>query len=54
MKQDSIRKTGLLLLIVVTSVAPACFIRLNEVTALLNLLKLLAKIGSLCGTVLLF
>jgi len=48
------RKILLVCLIVVTSAAPAFFIRLNEPTFQLNTWKLLAKIGSLCGTVLIF
>ena len=48
------RKILLVCLIAVTSAAPAFFIRLNEPSLQLNAWKLLAKIGSLCGTVLIF
>ncbi len=37
-----------------SAAAPAFFIRLDEATLVLNAFKLLAKIGSLCGTVLFF
>ena len=37
-----------------TAAAPAFFIQLNEPTHTLNTWKLLAKIGSLCGTMLFF
>jgi predicted ferric reductase len=40
--------------IVGTALVPAFFIQLDEPTRTLNTWKLLAKIGSLCGTVLLF
>lgn len=53
-RQNVIRKTVLLLLIAGTSVAPTFFIRLNDPSVQLNVFKLLAKIGSLCGTLLLF
>mgnify|MGYP006303056299 CR=1 FL=1 len=46
------RKILLVCLIAATAAAPAFFIRLNEPTFQLNAWKLLAKIGSLCGTVL--
>lgn len=46
------RKILLVSLIALTSAAPAFFIRLNEPSFDLNAWKLLAKIGSLCGTVL--
>ncbi len=42
------------LLIVVTALAPAFFVRLQEPTTALNVYKLPAKIGSLVGTMLLF
>ncbi len=48
------RKILLVCLIVVTSAAPAFFIRLNESSLQLNIWKLLAKTGSLCGTMLIF
>jgi len=48
------RKILLVCLIAATSAAPAFFIRLNESSFNLNLWKLLAKIGSLCGTMLIF
>ncbi len=48
------RKIMLVCLIAATSAAPAFFIRLNEPSVQLNAWKLLAKIGSLCGTMLIF
>ncbi len=48
------RKILLIALIAATSAAPAFFIRLNEPSFHLNAWKLLAKIGSLCGTALIF
>lgn len=48
------RKILLIFLIGITSVAPAFFIQLDELAWRLNAWKLLAKIGSLCGTVLIF
>jgi predicted ferric reductase len=53
-RQCLIRKAVLLVVIAVTSASPAFFIRLNEPSFELNLFKLLAKTGSLCGTLLLF
>lgn len=53
-RQCKIRKALLLLLIAATSSVPLFFIRLNEPSFSLNLFKLLAKTGSLCGTLLLF
>lgn len=49
-----VRKAGILCLLVATSAMPAFFVRLDEPTGALNAWKLLAKIGSLCGTMLLF
>ncbi|MBD3178576.1 MAG: hypothetical protein GF417_02700, partial [Candidatus Latescibacteria bacterium] len=49
-----LRKILLVCLITATSAAPAFFIRLIEPSLQLNTWKLLAKIGSLCGTVLIF
>jgi len=49
-----IRKTVLLCLIAGTSLVPLFYVRMNEPTFSLNLFKLLAKTGSLCGTLLLF
>lgn len=46
------RKILLVCLIAATSAAPAFFIRLDEPTLRLNAFKLFAKIGSLCGTML--
>jgi predicted ferric reductase len=43
------KKFLLVAVIILTSVTPAFFIQLNEATALLNIYKLLAKIGSLIG-----
>ncbi len=48
------RKILLIGFIVATSAAPAFFIQLDEPTFRLNTWKLLAKIGSLCGTGLIF
>lgn len=48
------RKTALLAAVLATCLMPAFFIRLDEPTLQLNLFKVLAKIGSLCGTVLFF
>lgn len=53
-RQSMIRKAALLLVIAGTSMVPLFFIRLNEPSFELNLFKLLAKTGSLCGTLLLF
>jgi 3-phenylpropionate/trans-cinnamate dioxygenase ferredoxin reductase subunit len=53
LKTVTIRKYALLTTIVLTTLAPLAFLRLNEPTFNLNLYKLLAKAGSLCGTVLL-
>lgn len=47
------RKCVLLCLIAATAILPVLFVRLDEPTATLNAWKMLAKIGSLCGTVLL-
>ncbi|MHB9030808.1 MAG: ferredoxin reductase family protein [Candidatus Latescibacterota bacterium] len=49
-----LRKILLVFIIGATSAAPALFIQLDEPTFRLNLWKLLAKIGSLCGTALIF
>jgi len=46
------RKLILLLLIAITAALPAFYVRLNEPSALLNLYKLVAKVGSICGTML--
>ena len=46
------RKIILVVAIVVTSVLPLAFLRLNEPRLDLNVYKVLAKAGSLCGTVL--
>ncbi|MDD3642927.1 MAG: ferric reductase-like transmembrane domain-containing protein, partial [Candidatus Krumholzibacteria bacterium] len=46
------RKILLVCLVAATSIAPAFFIRLDEPSLHLNAWKLLAKIGSLCGTML--
>jgi predicted ferric reductase len=43
------KKFLLITIIIATSVLPAFFIQLNEATTLLNIYKLLAKIGSLIG-----
>lgn len=48
------RKAALLGVIAVTAAMPAFFIQLDEPSGTLNAWKLLAKIGSLCGTVLMF
>ena len=48
------RKLAILGLLVATAAMPAFFVRLDEPTRTLNAWKLLAKIGSLCGTVLIF
>lgn len=50
----SLRKAAILCVLAATSALPAFFVRLDEPTRALNAWKLLAKIGSLCGTVLLF
>lgn len=47
-----LRKIILLCVIVATAAAPAFFIQLDEPSTHLNAWKLLAKIGSLCGTAL--
>ena len=47
-----LRKTLLICIIGATAAAPAFFIQLNEPSFRLNAWKLLAKIGSLCGTML--
>ncbi len=54
--QEHLRRRKILLvcLIAATSAAPAFFIQLDEPSFRLNAWKLLAKIGSLCGTVLIF
>lgn len=46
------RKIILLSLIAVTSVLPVFYVRLNEPEAILNVYKLAAKVGSICGTML--
>ena len=48
------RKTIVVVAIVATSILPLAFLRLDEVRLDLNVYKLLAKAGSLCGTVLIF
>lgn len=53
-RQSQRRKAVLLAVIAVTSAVPLFFIRLNEPSVALALFKLLAKIGSLCGMVLMF
>jgi len=53
-RQSLTRKAVLLCLITGTSLVPLFFVRLNEPSFLLNLFKLLAKTGSLCGALLLF
>lgn len=53
LKTVAIRKAVLLTTIIVSTIAPLAFLRFNEPTFGLNLYKLLAKAGSLCGTVLL-
>lgn len=47
------RKTVLVTVVGLTAIVPLFFLRLDESTFTLNLFKLLAKAGSLCGTVLL-
>ncbi len=47
-----VRKFLLLAVIAVTSIAPPFFIQLDEATTILNIYKLLAKIGSLTATTL--
>jgi predicted ferric reductase len=49
----TVRKILLLGVLSVTCLAPLAFVRLDEPTLRLNLFKLLAKTGSLCGTMLL-
>jgi predicted ferric reductase len=46
------RKIGLIVVIAVTSLFPLIFVRLDESTLGLNVYKLLAKAGSLCGSML--
>ncbi len=53
-RQSLIRKAVLLCLITGTSLVPFFFLRLDEPSFFLNVFKLLAKTGSLCGTLLLF
>ncbi len=53
MKTDDQRKKMLILAMAVTAVFPLVFLRLDEPTFKLNVFKLLAKAGSLCGTMLL-
>ncbi len=52
MQDIHVRKRFLIALIAVTTLAPVCFVRFDEPTAALQITKHLAKIGSLCGTVL--
>ena len=55
MNLQGLRKRKLILItaIVLTAVMPLVFVRLDESSSILNILKLFAKTGSLCGTILL-
>ncbi len=46
------RKRVLIAVIVITAAAPLLFVRWNEPTAALQTIKMLAKTGALCGTLL--
>lgn len=47
-----VRKIAIVVAVVLTSIIPVLFVPLNEPRADLNVYKLLAKAGSLCGTML--
>ena len=53
MKIPVLGKCLLIIIMIATVISPLFFLRLNEQTFNLNLFKVLAKAGSLCGTILL-